>query len=176
PGTFEHPVEQDALVLLPKVRLEIEGGPGSKRYEVDPTVFEVVDDLREERDARSESEVFITHDVELVDILSGDVRVRADVDDVDALDLVPQVIDRSSDHPACHKCLAKPHLIGDEEAARGAGAVEPLERVVHGQTLEALELREDAIHVGTDDGRVHRASSSRACQIGFHTSSSPSGS
>ena len=47
----------------------------------------------------------------------GEVRVRADVDDVDALDrlVVLEVLDRPGDEAAGHPGLAQAGLVGDEE-------------------------------------------------------------
>ena len=57
-------------------------------------------------------------DVELADVLGGDVGIRANVDDVDALNVIDilQVLDGLRDHLPGNVRLAKARLIGNEKA------------------------------------------------------------
>ena len=101
---------------------------------------------RQERGARSQLKLAIRSDVETVDVLSGNLLVRANIKHVDAVDRLPQVVHRLGDHPACHQGLAKPHLVGDEEAGYSVGIeIQSAKHVIHGIPLEILERGQDFI-------------------------------
>lgn len=72
-------------------------------------------------------------DVQPVEVLGGDRLVRADVEDVDPLGVVPQVFDHAGDDPPRHHRLAEADFVGDQELAdRIVLAVEPIKDVVDG--------------------------------------------
>ena len=76
---------------------------------------------REQRDPGGEHEVVLARHVQPLDVLPGDLRVRADVDDVDPPNVLLEVLDGLGDQPACDERLAKPDLVGDEESRRRVG-------------------------------------------------------
>src|SRR5690606_17238321 len=100
---------------------------------------------REHRQAGREREraLRVARHLQLRQVRARDALVAADVDDVDALDVIPEVLDRPRDDAAGDERLAETDLVGHEEAA---GVVrreeETLEGVLDGAALERLQRRE----------------------------------
>ena len=74
---------------------------------------------------------------ETVDILAGNGGVRTDIENINALvrDLRLQVLDGLRNDPSCDQSLAQTDFICHEEAARAAGAIEPVKDIVDGTQL-----------------------------------------
>jgi hypothetical protein len=83
----------------------------------------------------------VTVDAQPLEVLLGDLLVRAHIDHVDPTHAArSEVLDRALDHTPSHHRLAQPDFVGDQEAAR-ALFEHPRGDVVHGALLKVLEAR-----------------------------------
>src|SRR6266498_3271197 len=138
------------------------------------TLSQISDFHRQHRDARRNRGILLIRNIELTDILPSDAVVRADIDDVNAWHLVPEMIQNLGDQPTGDHGLAETHLIRDQKAmSRLPVEVHALKDVFHGVTLESLEALQNGFRIGTEDLLSHRTNSCRAAQIGSHTELNP---
>ncbi len=179
---FEQPTDEGALLDASSPVPLLERGAGGERHEVDGLAaighasIEIAQLRRQHGDAGRQRLGAVAADVELGDVLPGDVGVGADVDDVDAVDgaVVLQPLDRTCDHAASDERLAHPDLVGDEEAVGGIGVVvEPAQDVVDGLDLEVLQRRER--RVGCVSAHVRVLRRSRAAVTDGQNSPQPRG-
>ena len=79
-------------------------------------------------------------DLEFRQVSARDAGIAADIDDVDAVHVIPEMVDRPGDDAACDQRLAETDLVGDEEAGGAVGVQEqPPESMVDGAALEGLQ-------------------------------------
>ena len=151
PGVLEQPVKECSLLHGAHAGLEVEGRARRQRDEVDLALFEAGYLRRQQGQSGGQRKIIDALQVgaQPLHVLRGDVGVGADVDDVDAVDLVPEVLDRPRDDTPGHERLAEPDLVGYQEPPGGVRVlVEPAEDVVDRAALEVLECGQDRRHVG----------------------------
>ena len=93
----------------------------------------------------------VAHDVQLAQILPGDLPIRADVHHVDSPDLGelwPQVLYGLGDHPFGDQRLPQADFIRNQEPfAASRLEVQVPEHVFDGPLLERFEARHNGIHI-----------------------------
>src|SRR5690606_4979033 len=162
-----------------------ERGAGGERHEIDllagrrGRLGQTVAHFRQHREARGHADVILARHVEPAEVLRSEVGVAAHVDHIDAVDVVVslQLLDGACDDTSRYDALAESRLVGHQESARavlGAGAVEAVDDVIDGRSLEALQPSEHSldIHAAHDAPPSSRCAAHTRCQ----SSSKPSGS
>ena len=112
----------------------------------------------EHREPARDAEVRVTRDVEAAEVLLRQVGARADVDDVDPVDVgrVLQFGDGRCDDATRDDALAEARLVRDQEPpARAWCPIEPVDDVLDGVALETLESGEYPFDIGHRSSRGH---------------------
>ena len=115
----EQPAQDCALAHLPASGLEIECRARREADKVDRATGELMDLRGQHRQPSRDREFLLAEDIEAVHVLRRDRGVRADVDDVDAVDLVVQVFEHTCNDPPGDHRLSETDLISDEESSAG---------------------------------------------------------
>jgi hypothetical protein len=97
PRFLEKAIEESALLHDPDTRSEVEGGPRRKRDKVELPRFQIPCMEGQEREAGREREFILPLKLEAVDILTGDIAVGADIDDVNPGSGAPKTINGARD-------------------------------------------------------------------------------
>src|SRR5262249_52428769 len=89
PRTLKQSVEEDSLIAIHETRLQVERRARGEGDEVERVPLEVTDLRRQERDPGCADELLLLGHIQPAHVLPRDVGVRADVDDVDPVLLLP---------------------------------------------------------------------------------------
>lgn len=142
PCLVEQPIKEHALVDPAASSGLLKRRRRRQRHEIDAGtgfLLKILHMQRQQCQACRLCNRIASADAQPVNILPSDIRVRADIDDVDPRYFVPQVIDGSRNHATCDQRLPQPDFVCDEESSGRVRTIEPIEDVIHCCALKILE-------------------------------------